>query len=286
MARCCICGTSVSTDCESINIGFIKKKAYPVCDKCGLHLKHLSDKNLTEQNYIDSRQYFEKYSETITNDGVKKYIKTLYDIQYFSVYIIKENIFAIIDENNILSNLTSLNTKTININDLTNIKKEINDFIKESINKDLYMDKMTNVFNRNKYELDIKTRLKDEIWYIIADINNLKTTNDTLGHDKGDELIKDFTNLLKSIFDSSDIYRLGGDEFVILSKDSIDEKIKELQYLSKKINLEQNKNISYAIGFERYIPNQTSWELITKIADNKMYENKKLIKDNTNSVQI
>lgn len=76
MPRCCICGTSVSTDCESINIGFIKKKAYPVCDKCGLHLKHLSDKNLTEQNYIDSRQYFEKYSENIINDGVKKYIKT------------------------------------------------------------------------------------------------------------------------------------------------------------------------------------------------------------------
>lgn len=52
---------------------------------------------------------------------------------------------------------------------------------------------------------------------VFADLNNLKTINDTLGHDAGDQAIRSVADVLRETFRESDIIaRLGGDEFVAL----------------------------------------------------------------------
>lgn len=123
-----------------------------------------------------------------------------------------------------------------------------------------------------------KDKIKDKSWYVIADINNLKKVNDTLGHDKGDELIKDFAYLLKNTFSDECVYRLGGDEFVIIAEKEVKEKIQKLKEMVCKFNLEQNKNIEFAIGYEQYSEDKNNWDYITKKADANMYENKKEVK--------
>jgi diguanylate cyclase (GGDEF)-like protein/PAS domain S-box-containing protein len=49
------------------------------------------------------------------------------------------------------------------------------------------------------------------------DLNNIKTLNDTLGHDTGDSLLKQFARRLSSTIDEKDaIARLGADEFAVM----------------------------------------------------------------------
>lgn len=214
-----------------------------------------------------------------TKEFFADYIKSLSKMINAPIYLISERIIVIINQNNVFGYiLHSVFQKTIEITTLENIKEQMEDFIKTS-NNEFYIDKMTNTFNRNKYELDIKNKFdKQNLWYIIADINNLKQTNDILGHDKGDELIKDFAKLLSIIFGNELIYRIGGDEFVIISKEDASKRIEKLKEKVLEINAIENKNITFAIGSE-YKDSKEDIEDVIKRADANMYKNKKEVKE-------
>ena len=51
---------------------------------------------------------------------------------------------------------------------------------------------------------------------VMADVNGLKTINDTYGHNYGDLYIKGCCMMLCYIFHHSPVFRIGGDEFVVL----------------------------------------------------------------------
>jgi diguanylate cyclase (GGDEF)-like protein len=83
-------------------------------------------------------------------------------------------------------------------------------------------DKLTNRYNRAKFDLDIKESvLKNRTFsLILGDIDNFKDVNDTYGHLTGDKILIEFGNLLDLRVRRSDIvYRWGGEEFVILVED-------------------------------------------------------------------
>ena len=83
---------------------------------------------------------------------------------------------------------------------------------------------MTGIKNSTAYaeaidELDKEINLDNPAFgVIVADINNLKITNDTYGHDVGNELIVHSSKIMKEIFKKSSVYRIGGDEFVVILK--------------------------------------------------------------------
>jgi diguanylate cyclase (GGDEF)-like protein len=81
-------------------------------------------------------------------------------------------------------------------------------------------DILTGLYNRLFFDGEL-TRLEDSRSYpisvIIADLDNLKQTNDTLGHDVGDELLRRASSALHLAFRAGDILaRIGGDEFAVL----------------------------------------------------------------------
>lgn len=84
-------------------------------------------------------------------------------------------------------------------------------------------DPMTGLYNRLYFE-EAMTRFGsgrfDPIGIIVADIDGLKITNDTIGYDAGDRIIKKVSKLLLANFRSSDIVaRIDGDEFVVIMPD-------------------------------------------------------------------
>ena len=81
-------------------------------------------------------------------------------------------------------------------------------------------DHLTGLYNRYYFEEELK-RLDSPRLYpiivVIIDINGFKLVNDTFGHKKGDEILKNTAKILKTCFRGEDIVaRYGGDEFIVL----------------------------------------------------------------------
>lgn len=119
---------------------------------------------------------------------------------------------------------------------------------------------------------------------LIIDLDNFKQYNDSFGHQKGDELLKKFTVLLKSSIRSPDfVARYGGDEFVIVMVESDRAKALQLaERVCKKIHfLPLNKTASDAynkvtasIGIATFPTKVGDIEELFKIADSSLYKEK------------
>ena len=139
---------------------------------------------------------------------------------------------------------------------------------------------LTGVFNRNEMNervtqlsLDTNPNRKN-IGVIFADLNGLKRINDDQGHSAGDVLLKDAAKLLKEVFPNDEIFRAGGDEFMVLARDTSEEILNEkAAELKQKMKL--TECVRFAIGtyFDKECNNI---HLAMKIADGRMYEDKKL----------
>ena len=153
-------------------------------------------------------------------------------------------------------------------------------------------DALTGAYNKRAY-FEAEERLNGDIKegkanfaISMIDLNDLKTTNDNLGHEKGDELIKGLSNIIKETFKASNLYRIGGDEFVVISENgdlkAIEELHKDFVDAINKSMKEKNidgMGVSAAIGVAIYDSKlDNNVEDTFKRADRKMYENKKKMK--------
>lgn len=81
-------------------------------------------------------------------------------------------------------------------------------------------DQLTGLYNRNYFEHERRRLAKGRdypVTIIVADLDNLKMINDTMGHAAGDRLLKDCAKALQVALRRSDILaRVGGDEFAVL----------------------------------------------------------------------
>jgi diguanylate cyclase (GGDEF)-like protein/PAS domain S-box-containing protein len=100
-------------------------------------------------------------------------------------------------------------------NDITSRKE-----VEESLRFDSTHDSLTGLYNRAFYDEEVERIAKTRMFpvsVVMADINGLKSTNDLLGHDAGDALIKLAAGIILDAFRGGDIVaRIGGDEFAIL----------------------------------------------------------------------
>ena len=157
---------------------------------------------------------------------------------------------------------------------------------KKLLLKKSQLDALTGMYNREAGEILVKEylTLKPRNLYsafAIIDIDYFKQVNDRLGHQIGDDVLKEFALVLKEIFAFKDIIcRLGGDEFVVFMKDIQEDDIsiirERLQVLCKTMNrdIEYNnlkQKISLSIGC--VITNKhTDFNELYKQADELLYK--------------
>ena len=85
------------------------------------------------------------------------------------------------------------------------------------------VDSLTGLFNQRylydtlRREYNRSDRFNLKLSLIIMDIDNFKDINDTFGHQRGDEIIKEVAKLLQVMLRGYDFaVRYGGDEFIIV----------------------------------------------------------------------
>lgn len=149
-------------------------------------------------------------------------------------------------------------------------------------------DSMTTLYNRNAFNNDVEHLSNDTEYSIISlDLNNLKSVNDNLGHQAGDRYIINAASIINDIFGKEgSCYRIGGDEFSVVIKKpnsgTVTEKlIEKLEQAIETHNKENPKEPVYiAYGYHSHTPDSAyDYNETLHIADEKMYENKRLQKD-------
>lgn len=145
----------------------------------------------------------------------------------------------------------------------------------ENIYRKSTRDALTNLYNRFYFYTTVSFLMNENkpISIMFFDLDNFKKLNDTLGHDVGDQTLKQVAMILKEESDDIGIAgRYGGEEMVIMIEDS-ETNVSEL---GEKIRyrIESETSVTASIGYAEYEAGLSPDQLI-KNADEAMYLAKK-----------
>jgi len=143
-------------------------------------------------------------------------------------------------------------------------------------------DKLTNIGNRKYYDdilyehISLAQRYEHTFSLILLDIDHFKKINDSLGHDVGDKVLKEYTKFIGHHLREVDIFcRIGGEEFVLILPHTTKDKA---YLLTQKLRMliENHKlitPITMSFGVVEYQKGDDE-EIIFKRADKALYRAK------------
>ncbi|MBR1738969.1 MAG: GGDEF domain-containing protein [Ruminococcus sp.] len=149
-------------------------------------------------------------------------------------------------------------------------------------------DPLTGVMNRRAFDIAAERYIKDmdngTSVMLFLDIDYFKKVNDLFGHEKGDEVLKLFSDELKRLFDDKAfISRYGGDEFVVLIREvastaKVNSLLDQLKgSFSGRELTEGDKSftLSFSAGAAVYPKDAPDLKELTACADTALYNTKK-----------
>lgn len=138
-------------------------------------------------------------------------------------------------------------------------------------------DPLTGCENRRQAEKRIQDAMqhKDSFCLGFVDLNGLKSVNDNLGHEMGDEYILSVVRVLRDVCRQEDfLFRYGGDEFLLLFFNA-DQKAAEQSLLQAQKKLEAIcQDYPFLMSFCYGIASQEDGDTVMEIihaADDRMY---------------
>ncbi len=147
-----------------------------------------------------------------------------------------------------------------------------------------YLDDLTGIYNRRYLKItekQIAALVTKSIPFsvAIADIDHFKEINDTHGHIRGDEVIKEFAKFLKENLRSTDtIVRYGGDEFVCIMLNAEQKDTHQifvrLMDRCKKQRL-GGVDVMISVGIASYPADGKDFNTLLHIADESLYDAKR-----------
>ena len=181
----------------------------------------------------------------------------------------------------------SNNSKMVTHNDITSSKKRTDELLER-----IKRDPLTQVYNVHHFRhclnenIEMVNHIEIEGFALLCiDIDKLKFINDNYHHPTGDHVLRHTANSLGEILRGCDILaRTGGDEFSIILPILKNKKIQVLSILddilaSSTQHIVINNqviNFSFSIGYALFPEDTKDLEHLIKLADQKMYENKKI----------
>lgn len=146
-----------------------------------------------------------------------------------------------------------------------------------------YKDFLTGLPNR--YALsdhwDQQVTNNDQVAVLFLDLDRFKLINDSLGHDIGDEMLKEAAKRIQNAVREIDVVsRTGGDEFIVLLKESSEEEAKIIaqrildQFSQPLIVAEHTLYTKMSIGISLYPEHSEEKYTLVRYSDQAMYKAK------------
>jgi len=160
----------------------------------------------------------------------------------------------------------------------------------ENVRKMSLTDAMTDLNNyrsfkeRLKEEINRAKRQNSSVSLLMLDIDHFKNYNDTLGHQAGDEALRQLGAILKQVSRDEDIVnRYGGEEFTVIlpgqPKDSIHIlaeririKVEEEEFYSQEV--QPQKRLTISLGGACLPSDADNFDDLVRCADEAMYKSK------------
>lgn len=165
-----------------------------------------------------------------------------------------EQIYEFCDK--ILFVLKLSNDKIRECNEICLKHRQIWDLSVEILDDLANIDSLTRLFNSKSFKEKWLELLKNEKIFnvILIDIDNFKQINDNLWHNIWDQILVEFSKILKDIFsnESTFVYRLSWDEFTILSTEKKDQLERQIEIL-KQLFHNRLKNYFKNKEYEKFI---------------------------------
>lgn len=155
-------------------------------------------------------------------------------------------------------------------------------------------DTLTGLYNRTYFEGELERLRSADLYpvsFVVADLDGLKATNDTLGHQVGDLLIQKAARVIQHGLGTEGILaRIGGDEFVIIlqgvGEGHAHEAIIRIRTAMEVCNQRDSIfPISISLGAGT-APHKQALTAALRQADNAMYQDKLQRKTGTPSVRV
>lgn len=146
-------------------------------------------------------------------------------------------------------------------------------------------DALTRLGNRLWVEGQMEKRISNGCQFCAAilDIDEFKRVNDGQGHLAGDEVLRQFSNELRSACRATDVIgRWGGDEFIVLLDCGLAEAEGQMARVSKWVcgnyavggsGVQTRLHVGVSIGVAEYVPGESMKDLLER-ADREMYRSK------------
>lgn len=149
----------------------------------------------------------------------------------------------------------------------------------KSSHRDSQVDFLTGLGNRAQFHEKLQANLpKGQLSLVMIDVDNFKVANDTYGHQRGDDILKELAFIFRKNTRATDcITRWGGDEFALIlpaidaeAAQKIAERIREMVEV---ICCEYQVTVSLGVV---HIEAETDINKVELLADQALYEAKRI----------
>jgi diguanylate cyclase (GGDEF)-like protein len=174
---------------------------------------------------------------------------------------------------------------------------------RQKLERIAHTDALTGIYSRRRileildFQQDMFNRTKLPFCVAIVDLDYFKQINDTYGHQKGDEVLKQTAKLANDSFRKTDsVGRIGGEEFLFIFPDTLLEQGKVLleKYCKSLLDIGLAANIEQAttasVGLVQPYPGEATSSIISR-ADKRLYAAKnsgrnKIVSEGNEAVDI
>lgn len=216
---------------------------------------------------------------------LQEFIATLMMVILFFGVLLTE----VVEKNSLLLNSNiKLEDLSKNLEKIVLEKTKSLEFANQKLQQLSIEDSLTKIYNRRFFEdtitkeIEISKRYETSLSLILLDIDFFKRINDNFGHQIGDEVLVDFTDLIKNNIRKTDIFsRIGGEEFALLLlhtnlEQAVELAIKLKNIVENNILNVDNQKVSYTIslGISTLENKEQTYKELFKIADTNLYKAK------------